>query len=277
MQTDSSLFEKVHWGVRVCMLNQFSWVRLFVVPWTVASQALLSMGFSGQEYWSGLLCPPPGDLPNPGIEPISPVSPALQADALPLNHQGSPHWGVSLLNRQDLMMTPAAWAVRFLCERAVRIYCKTIGIREVTKKVNDLVRRRGWCLYSRLSVFPGPGKPSCPDQETVSWRLNPRKQMGGERRERVLFNYKVQLAKTALLWVSLEMQTPNSEQGGKAWFPEGAQCPQVGQCTQAQSSGLGHRGGGGVGRSGQDAGVGIARRRSRFAALHRRGVSFCVQ
>ena len=42
------------------------------------------------------------------------------------------------------MMTLAASAVRFLCERAVRIYCKTIGIREVTKKVNDLVRRRGW-------------------------------------------------------------------------------------------------------------------------------------
>ena len=40
-------------------------------------QAPLSMGFSGQEYWSGLLCPPPGDLPNPGIEPLSLMSPAL--------------------------------------------------------------------------------------------------------------------------------------------------------------------------------------------------------
>lgn len=96
------------------------------------------------------------------------------------------------------MVTPAASAVRFLCERAVRIYCKTIGIREVTKKVNDLIRRVGG-LYSRLSVFPGTGKPSCPDQATVPWRLNLRKQMEGERRERVLFNYKVQLAKTALL------------------------------------------------------------------------------
>lgn len=60
------------------------------------------------------------------------------------------------------MVTPAASAVRFLCERAVRIYCKTIGIREVTKKVNDLIRRVGSVF--RLSVFPGPGKPSCPDQ-----------------------------------------------------------------------------------------------------------------
>ena len=97
-----------------------------------------------------VVMPPPRDLPNPGIEPTSPVSPALQADALPLNHQGSPHWGVSLLNRQDLMVTPAASAVRFLCERAVRIYCKTIGIREVTKKVNDLIRRVGVCIPGYL-------------------------------------------------------------------------------------------------------------------------------
>ena len=43
----------------------------FAAPWTVARQAPLSMGFSRQEYWSGLLCPPPGDLPDPGIEPMS--------------------------------------------------------------------------------------------------------------------------------------------------------------------------------------------------------------
>ena len=55
-------------------------VQPFVTPWTVAHQAPLSMGFSRQEYWSGLPFPSPGDLPNPGIEPRSP---ALQADALP--------------------------------------------------------------------------------------------------------------------------------------------------------------------------------------------------
>ena len=52
-------------------------VRLFMTPWTVAHQAPLSMGFSRQENWSGLSCPPPGDLPDPGIEPSSPESPAL--------------------------------------------------------------------------------------------------------------------------------------------------------------------------------------------------------
>ena len=48
------------------------------------------MGFSRQEYWSGLPCPPPGDLPDPGIRPMSPASPALQADSLPLSHRESP-------------------------------------------------------------------------------------------------------------------------------------------------------------------------------------------
>ena len=54
-----------------------SCVRLFVTPWTVDHQALLSMGFSTQEYWTGLPCPPPGDLPNPEIEPMSLISLAL--------------------------------------------------------------------------------------------------------------------------------------------------------------------------------------------------------
>ena len=60
-----------------CVLSHFSRVQLFVIPWTVACQAPLSMGFSRQEQQSGLPFPPPGDLPDPGIEPESSVSPAL--------------------------------------------------------------------------------------------------------------------------------------------------------------------------------------------------------
>jgi len=60
-----------------CMLRRFSHVQLFAILWTIALQASLSMGLSRQEYWSGLLCPAPGDLPNPGIEPASLISPAL--------------------------------------------------------------------------------------------------------------------------------------------------------------------------------------------------------
>ena len=60
--------------------------------WTVARQVPLSMGFSRQEYWSGLLFPFPGDLSDPGIEPVFPEAVALQADSLSLSHQGSPPW-----------------------------------------------------------------------------------------------------------------------------------------------------------------------------------------
>ena len=58
----------------MCML---SLVQLFVTPWTVAHQAPLSLGFLRQEYWSGLPFPSPEDIPDPRIEPLSPVSPAL--------------------------------------------------------------------------------------------------------------------------------------------------------------------------------------------------------
>ena len=59
------------------LLSHFSRVQLFVTPWTVACQAPLSMGFSRQEYWSGLPRPPPGDLPKPGFKAESLMSPAL--------------------------------------------------------------------------------------------------------------------------------------------------------------------------------------------------------
>ena len=70
------------WCVCVC-----SFVFDSATPWTVVHQALLSMGFPRQEYWSGLPFPSSGDLPNPGIEP---ESSAWQVDSLPLSHPGSP-------------------------------------------------------------------------------------------------------------------------------------------------------------------------------------------
>ena len=57
--------------------QSLSCVQLFTILWTVACQAPPSMRFSRQEYWNGLPCPPPGDLPDTGIEPMSSVSPAL--------------------------------------------------------------------------------------------------------------------------------------------------------------------------------------------------------
>ena len=69
-------------------VKSLSRVQLFATPWTVGHQALASMGFPRQEYWSGLPFPFPGDLPDPGIEPRSP---ALQADALTSEPPGKPY------------------------------------------------------------------------------------------------------------------------------------------------------------------------------------------
>ena len=77
----------MHLGV--LSVKSLSRVQLFATPWTVAHQAPLSMGFSRQEYWSGLPFPSQGDLPDPGIEPRSP---ALQADALTSEPPGKPYY-----------------------------------------------------------------------------------------------------------------------------------------------------------------------------------------
>ena len=64
-------------SVCVFVLSRFSGVRLFATLWTVAHKAPLSVGFSRQQYWSELPCPPPGTLMDPGIEPVTPPFPAL--------------------------------------------------------------------------------------------------------------------------------------------------------------------------------------------------------
>ena len=64
-------------SVIAVVIMSLSHVRLFASPWTVVHQAPLSMGFSRQEYWSGLPIPHPGDLPDPPVQPMSPTSPAL--------------------------------------------------------------------------------------------------------------------------------------------------------------------------------------------------------
>ena len=81
---DSVLLYSMH----ACLLSHFSHVQLTL--WTVDLQPSLSMGFSRQEYWSGFPCPPPRDLPDPGIEPASPSISALQEDPSLLSHLESP-------------------------------------------------------------------------------------------------------------------------------------------------------------------------------------------
>ena len=69
----------------MCVFSHSRHAQFFATIWTVTHQAPLSVGFSRQEYWSGLLCPPPGELPDLGVKPMSP---ALPEYSLPLSHRG---------------------------------------------------------------------------------------------------------------------------------------------------------------------------------------------
>ena len=83
-----------YWVFYCCVMHvyyHFSQVQLFETLWTIASQAPLSMGFSRQEYWSGLPCPLPRDLSNPGMEPVLLLSPCIDRRILYLScHLGKP-------------------------------------------------------------------------------------------------------------------------------------------------------------------------------------------
>ena len=89
-------------------MKLLSRVRLFATLWTVAHQAPLSMGFSRQEYWSGLPFPSPGDLPNPGIEPGSPT---LEADALTSEPPGK-------RNKQSSLESPSFLPKHFISKES---------------------------------------------------------------------------------------------------------------------------------------------------------------
>ena len=79
----------VIWGdMCVCSVVSYS-----LNPWTVARQVPLSMRFSREEYWRGLPFPPPGDLPDPGIEPTSPMAPVLTGRLFTTEPPGKPYWG----------------------------------------------------------------------------------------------------------------------------------------------------------------------------------------
>ena len=113
----------------IIMLSRLSCVQLFATLWAVAHQAPLFMGFYRQEYWSGLPCPPPGNLPHPGMEPRSPASPALQVDPLLLSHQGS------LFKRTSFLK----WKRSFNREsREVVLLVKSVPGNQPTSKSNTL-------------------------------------------------------------------------------------------------------------------------------------------
>ena len=128
--------------VYVCVLSLFSHVQLFATPkaksLAFSCQAPLSMEFSRQEYWSGLPCPPPEDLPNPGIEPVSLTSPALAGGFF----STSATWGaqmysrfleISVLIREGSfgrILESIPWMVIFASWKCLGAACPIIRLRE---------------------------------------------------------------------------------------------------------------------------------------------------
>ena len=108
------------WKLNAVLVKSLSRVQLFATPWTVTYQAPPTMGFSRQEYWSGLPFPSPGDLPNPGIEPWSP---ALQADTLPSEQQGKLCCikVVSKLGPQKCLVSPSSANAPSLSNSAISV------------------------------------------------------------------------------------------------------------------------------------------------------------
>ena len=110
-------------------------------PLDWASQASLSMGFSGQEYWSVLPFPPLGDLPDPGIEPTSLASTALQVDSLPLSHLRSPKY--LLINIVSINWR-FSHSYSYLILREVRLVYINHSIFHL------LIRLKIWCTLMRV-------------------------------------------------------------------------------------------------------------------------------
>ena len=95
----------------VCVLSRFSLVLLFVTPWAATCYVSLYMGFSRQEYWTGLPCSLPGDLPDPGIKRMSL---ALQADSLPTEPRRKPYRYLYALCCEDNLLNTFNFARNFL-------------------------------------------------------------------------------------------------------------------------------------------------------------------
>ena len=143
-----------------------SYVQLFVTLWAVDHQAPLSMEFSRQEYWSGLPCPTPKYLPNPGIKP---GSPALQADSLSLSYQGSPYSYISQFSCSLLSNSVTPWTAARQVSLSITnswSLLKLMSIKSVMP-FNHLIL---CCpLLLLLSIFPASGSFSNESVLRIRW------------------------------------------------------------------------------------------------------------
>ena len=101
------------------------------------------MGLSRQEYWSGLPCPPPGDLPDPGNDPASPAFPARQADSLPLSHRESPR------DKSD----PRSTLFSFLQTRSARSTLIQTALVPLLHKSEDCEKEAGFKIVKRFKDY----------------------------------------------------------------------------------------------------------------------------
>ena len=130
-----AVFSKGNSKEHVCLLSHFRHVQLFVSLWSVAYQAPLSMGFSKQDSWSGLLCPPPGDLPHPGIKLRSPMSPALAGGFFTTSSICEAHSKEhffhnrlvyeEVLSFTDELWCPSSWFKMSILNKLVSVMCKS--------------------------------------------------------------------------------------------------------------------------------------------------------
>ena len=119
--------------MRACMLSCLSHVQLFATLWTVAHQATLSMGFTSQEYWSELPCPPPGDLPDQGSNPRLLCPLHWQVDSLLLVPPGKP-MDVSMSQSSSLSSLYPHWISFTNNQRNFRLCCKHSGWWDSTRE-----------------------------------------------------------------------------------------------------------------------------------------------
>ena len=101
---------------------------LFATPWTVACQASLSMGFPRQEYWRRFPFPPSGDLPCPGIEPTSPVSPALGGEFFTTGHLGSLFYTQQCIHVNPKLLNCPSPHLSFCNHKFIFYVCESISI-----------------------------------------------------------------------------------------------------------------------------------------------------
>ena len=147
------IIKKLLWSQQRKKVKSLSHVQLFATPWTIAWQAPLSMGFSRQEYWSGLPFPSPGDLPKPGIEP---GSPALWADALSSEPPGKPlHFSWEKNNKSPSYWERSGTQIRSQLWESTKKYWQTsfpVGTPVFAKDSSETVFPSLWSIHPKQKL-----------------------------------------------------------------------------------------------------------------------------